>query len=143
DGCVPVAHGHRVDGVLRAVRVGGADALAATNAAAGQGQAEADGPVVTAAGGIDLWRPTKLARAEHNRPLQEAALAQVADERTKGRAEDGHLIALLDVVVGVRVPAGQRHLDAANADLDEASRCQATATERRVTVSPLQCERLQ
>ena len=42
--------------------------------AAGNGQAEAGGPVVAAAEGVDLRRPAELAAAENDRPVEQLAL---------------------------------------------------------------------
>ena len=121
-------------GSLSALGIGLADRQAAADAAAGQGQAEAVRPVVAAAQRVDLRRPAELAAAQDDRPLEQLPPRQVAQQRGERRVE--HLGArLVDlVVVDVRVPAAERDLDAAHADLDEPARGQAAAAEGRVAV---------
>ena len=68
DGGMDVLDGGGPSGILGPLGIGRADHLAATQAAAGKGQAEAGGPVVAAAEGVDLRRPAELAAAENDRP---------------------------------------------------------------------------
>ena len=107
---------------------------AAADPAAGQGEAEAGGPVVPAAGQVDLGRAAELAAAEDDRPLEQLSLLQVAQERGEGRVEDLDLRPVDLVVVDVRIPAIERDLDAAHADFDQPPGGQAAAAERRVAV---------
>ena len=56
--------------VLDAFGIGGAQREAAADAAASNGEAIPVGPVITAAGGIDLRRTPKLSGSDHDRLLQ-------------------------------------------------------------------------
>src|SRR5262249_58133851 len=62
-GGVDVADADGIDRGLLALGVGGAEHLAAADAAAGQHHAEAVGPVVAAAQAVDLPRAAELAPA--------------------------------------------------------------------------------
>ena len=75
-------------GSLSPFGVGLADRQAAAQAAAGQGQAEAAGPVVAAAQRVDLGRAAELAAAEDDGPIEQrsAASGRAAARRTPGRA---------------------------------------------------------
>ena len=77
-----------VDRVLDPLGVGRADDPAAPDAAAGERDAEAIGPVVAAVERVDLGRSAELARAEDDGPIELAALFQVADQGGEGRVED-------------------------------------------------------
>ena len=95
----------RLDGVLEAFGVGLAQDGAAADRAAGQREAEAGGPVVSAAAQVDLGRAAELAAADDDRALEQLALLQVAQEGGEGRVEDLDLRAM-DLVVGdVGIPA--------------------------------------
>ena len=85
---------HGGEQVLRADRhgggkgadaVGGAVDLAAADAAAGHHDAEAVGPVIAAAGGVEPRRPAKFAHHDHHRFVQKAALRQIFEKRSDGR----------------------------------------------------------
>ena len=89
-----VLDGGGLDGVLDALGVGLADGQAAADAAAGQGQAEAVGPVVAAAERVDLGRPAELAAAEDDRPVEQLAALEVAEQGGEGGVE------LLDAACG-------------------------------------------
>src|SRR5271166_2729929 len=80
DGGVDVLDGGGFDDVLGSLGIGRANDLAATKAAAGKGQAEAGGPVVSAGEGVDLRCPAELAAAEHDRPVEQLAARQVAEQ---------------------------------------------------------------
>ena len=129
-----VFDGGRAGGVLLPLGVGLADRQAAAEAAAGEGHAEALGPVVAAAGEVHLGRPAELAAADDDRPVEQAAPGQVAQEGGEGRVELLGAVAVDLVVVDVRVPAAERHLDAADADLDEPAGGEAAAAEGGVAV---------
>ena len=88
DGRVDVLDGGGLHGVLDSLGIGHADRLAAPQAAAGQGQAEAGGPVVAAAEGVDLGGPAELAAADDDRPVEELAPlpGRGAGRRRRGRA---------------------------------------------------------
>jgi len=74
-------------GFLGPLGIGRADHLAATQAAADNGQAEAGGPVVAAAEGVDLRRSAELAAAENDRPVERLVARQLAEQGGKRRVE--------------------------------------------------------
>src|SRR5581483_1998733 len=118
----------------RPLGVGRAEDLPATDAAPGDREAEAVRPVVAPGQAVEPRRAPELAGTQHDRVPQQVALAQVADQRRDGRVELAHQPAVDGVVVGMAVPAGQCDLHAADTDLDQPSRGQATAAEWRVAV---------
>ena len=77
-----------LDGVLDPLGVGRADDPASPDAASGQRDAEAVGPVVAAFERVDLGGSAELARAEDDRPIELPALLQVADQGGERRVED-------------------------------------------------------
>src|SRR5262249_13222965 len=123
-----------VDGVPGRVGVSLADHAAAGNAAAGDGQTEAVGPMVAAPQWVDRRGPAELAEADDDRPTQFLALAKVSEQGAEGRVEDVHLAALNLLVVHMAVPAVERHLDAAHAHLGQPPRSEAGSTERGVAI---------
>src|SRR5207237_4258024 len=64
DGRVNVGDGHGIDRVVASSRIGCAERLTGPQAAAGEGDAEAVGPMVAAGGGVDLRRAAEFAGAE-------------------------------------------------------------------------------
>ncbi len=135
DGRVHVLDRGRTDGVLESLGIGLADRQAAAEAAAGQGQAESARPVVAAARRVDLGSAAELAAAEDDGALEQvpprsgrAASAANAGSRTLA----SRLVNL--VVIDVSIPAVERDLDAAHADLDEPACGQAAAAEGSIAV---------
>ena len=105
-------------GILGPLGIGRANHLAAAQAAAGNGQAEAGGPVVAAGEGVDLRRPAELAAAENDCPVEQLVARQVAEQGGKRRIELLDELAVNLMVVDVGIPAVERHFDAAHACLD-------------------------
>ena len=97
-------------------------------------QAEAVGPVVAAAERVDLGRAAELAAAEDDRPVERSALLEVADQGAQGGVKVLDAAAVDLVIVDMRVPAVERHLDAADADLGEPAGGQAAAAEGGVAI---------
>jgi len=84
---VDVLDGGGLNGLLGPLGIGRANRLAATQAAAGKGQAEPGGPVVAAGEGVDLRHPAELAAAENDRPVEQLVARQVAEQGGKRRVE--------------------------------------------------------
>jgi len=131
---VDVLDGGGLSGILGPLGIGRADHLAAMQAAAGKGQAEAGGPVVAAAEGVHLRRPAELAAAEYDRPVEQLVARQVAEQGGERRVELLDELAVNLMVVDVGIPAVERHLDAAHACRDELTGGQAAAAESAVAV---------
>jgi hypothetical protein len=64
-----------------------------------------------------LRRPAEFADAQDYRVLERVALGKVADEGRDGRIEHALQAGANLVIVGVAVPARERDLDAAHADI--------------------------
>ncbi len=75
-------------GILGPLGIGRSNHMAAAQAAAGKGQAEAGGPVVSASERIDLRRSAEFAAAEDDCPVEQLVPRQVceAGRRMPGRA---------------------------------------------------------
>ena len=64
--------------------------LATPDAAAGQGYRKDIAPVITAAAGVEAWRPAKLRHAYHERFIEQAALRQVLEQRRESLIHRRH-----------------------------------------------------
>ena len=133
-------------GWIGGVRVACAHDLAASNAAAGHGDAPDPGPVVAAAGCVQPRRAAELACGDHECAIQAAAAIEVVDQGREGtievrqqhasvvvqRAERRRAVA----VPGDPVEHGLEHVDRDHADagFDQAAREQAALPERGATV---------
>ena len=98
--------------------VGGADCLAAVNAAAGQPGRKAVGVVVASLVALHHWRAAKFAGPQHQRALQHSALFQIGQQ---GRDRLVGLVGVGSVVAGavaVPVPIVRVQLDEAHPALD-------------------------
>src|SRR5262249_21342679 len=125
EGGVQVGHFDRPFLDFRTLVIRGAEYLAALDATAGQNGAERLGPVVAAIVVVDYRGTAKLAEADHQRFVEPATLAQVVDQRGKGRVELTQQAPDDGEIVSVRVPAVQRHLHEAHAVLNQTASHQA------------------
>ena len=76
----------------------------------------------------------EFADAEHDRLVEQVALGQIRQQRRKRRVERLGQLAMTFVIVHVRIPAAERHFDAAHAGFDQPPGGQAAAAERSVAV---------
>ena len=111
---------------------GGADDLAAADAAAGQGHAERPRIVVAAGVGVDARRAAELAHPDHQRPVEQAAFLQVAapGPRSPGRPARSGACTRSKLSWCVSQPF-EVDLDERDARLDQPAGQQAALAERR------------
>ena len=135
DGGLKVVNMNRgVDDVVRIV-VGPADSCGGADAAAGEPHAEAAGMMVApkiafAKLALAIHRPSKLARPDDKRIVEQPTLFEIANERG-GRLI--HLSAFFGQLAGqirVMVPASVVQLDEPHTPLDHAAGQQAVGGER-------------
>src|SRR5581483_8317564 len=103
NGRVYVAEVDRLLDGAQADVVGGADDLAALDAAAGQPHREAEIVVVAAAAPLRFRRPTEFTAPQHQCRVEQAALLQVRHERGNRLIDAPRhaRVVFLDVLVGV------------------------------------------
>ena len=114
------------------LRIGLANDMPARQASTGKGHAKAARPMVPTAGRIHLGRPAELTPTDDNRPLQQTPLAQVADQRGKGRIKY-LLAARLDLAIGhMTVPTVKRHFNTTDTRFNQSPGDQTAPAKRRV-----------
>src|SRR5205085_14309 len=93
----------RVFDVLAPFGICLADRQAAANPAAGQGYAEAVGPVVAPVGPVDRGRAAKFAGAQHDGAAEQLMAAEIGDQGGKRGIQDLLVLGVSFVVVDVAV----------------------------------------
>src|SRR5262245_12679006 len=112
-----------------AVGVGGADDGAAGDAGTGGDGEAGTGPVITAAGGVDLWCAAEIGEPDHKSRAEQPALLEVDEQLRQALIDAGHeaVFEALEVVL-MGVPGAVGDGDEADAGLDQAAGEQAALT---------------
>src|SRR5207247_8034962 len=109
DGGVEVGGGNGMVGGVGADFVGGAGGLAAADAAAGEGDGVALGPVVAAGVFVDRGGAAEVTHPDDERCIEQAALGKVVEQRGEGLLHRrGEVVLQSTKIVEVRVPGGRR-----------------------------------
>src|SRR5438105_5046260 len=112
DSGVEVGGGDRMVGGVGARFVGGADGLAAADAAAGEDDGVALRPVVAAGGFVDDRRAAKIAHPDDERRVEQPALRKIIEQRGEGlfHRRDEAVLQAAKIVL-MRVPCDARAVD--------------------------------